>query len=273
MEYYSTMKILMPRLKSDRHDFETHLKYATLIADLSAKLKITSNLQPKLSRVDAEKLKDKIKLVKLTKVSIDQEYEIVSIDGDYSTAAVLWLPTKTYYLIYHLLCIVECLLTGKKEMLSAGHHECINEFTRKLKNMEIVFNEPLFNSVFDAGILDFKTKSGEILKSNISENVLYPLLMKKLVKGKIENYKIVQNLSASKTKDKVRINSFKSKISVSVFDFFHLMRLRTTYRDLDFVDNIPSRDTKLYFEKYRTSADNFYKCFARYINELLKECS
>lgn len=157
--------------------------------------------------------------------------------------------------------------------LSASHHDCINIFTKMLENFEIQFNKSLLNLVFDEKILNFTTKSGEHLKRNIADDVIYKLIMKKVANGKIDNYKIVQCLSGRRAKEKIKIDNFKKSVRVSIFDFFHLMRLRMNYRNLNFVDDIMSSDTKLYFEKYYTSADNFYKCFTKYINELIKNCS
>lgn len=266
------MELLFQRTPSGRLDFETHLKYATLIAELSDDLKIISTITPKLSATDSNKLKDKIQLVKLTKASIDQEYQIVSIDKDYSSASVLWLPIKTYYLVYHLLCITDCLITGKMSSLTAGHHDCVDIFTKMIKDSTLQFNKPLLNSVFDQTIFNFVSQSGEHLRRGVSDDVVYKLTMKKVANGKIDNYKIVNGLSGRRTKDKIKIDNFKKRMNVSIFDFFHLMRLRMNYRNLNFVDNIPSSDTKVYFEKYYTSADNFYKCFSKYINELIKLC-
>lgn len=260
------------RFKSNRLDFETHLKYVSLIEELSRGLKISSTLKPKLKASDTNKLKEKIQLVKLTKISIDQEYKIVLFDEDYSSASVLWLPIKSYYLLYHLLCITDCLLTGKTSSLSAGHHDCVNTFNTLLKNSGIQFNKDILNSIFDESILNFTTKSGEHLRHDAKDDRVYSLIMKKVANGKIENYKIVQGLSGRRTKDKARIATFRKNIQVSIFDFFHLMRLRMNYRNLNFVDNIPSSDTKVYFEKYYASADNFYKCFTNLINELIKQC-
>lgn len=261
------------RVKSERLDFETHLKYVILIEKLSNNLNIKSTYTPKLNKNDLIKLKDKIKLIKLTKKSIDQEYEIVQFDKDYSSASVLWLPIKTYYLIYHLLCVVEYLNTGKVSYLSIGHHECIDIFTKKLENAEMKFNEPLLNKTFDENILNFVTKSGEHLKTNVSDDIIFKLMMKKVANSKIDNYKIVNNLSGRRTKDKIRINNFKKNIKISIFDYFHTMRLRTNYRNFNFVDNVSSIDTKIYFEKYYSSGNNLYTSLTKHINELIKTIS
>lgn len=259
------------RFRSDRIDFETHLLYVTLIADLSVGLKLDGSVKPTLTKKELPKLTDKINLAKLTKKSIDDEGTIVSIDKEFSTASVLWLPIKTYYLVYHLLCIVDCLLSGKASSLTAGHHDCVDLFTQRLEKGEIKFSNPMLNTVFDNKILTFVTKPGTHLKLGVSDDVTFKLLMKKVAKDKIENYKIVNGLSGHRPKDRARINKFTTNLKVSVFDFFHLMRLRMNYRNLNFVDSIPAKDTKVYFEKYHLATENFYQAIARYVNDLTKQ--
>lgn len=259
-------------LNSNRLDFETHLKYISLIENLSSGLEISSKLSPNLKASDIGQLKDKLQLVRLTKISIDQECKIVSFDKDYSSSSVLWLPIKSYYMLYHLLCITDCLLTGKLNALSAGHHNSIDTFNTLLRSADIQFNEKLLNSVFDETILNFTSESGEHLRNDAEDSRVYSLVMKKVAKGKVENYKIVQSLSARKLRDKIRIASFKKNMEVSIFDFFHLMRLRMNYRNLDFVDNIPSTYTKMYFEQYYSTTDRFYKCFKAFIDDLIQKC-
>jgi hypothetical protein len=267
------MKITTAKLKTERLDFETHLKYARLLNTLSDAVEIKSALEPKLSIKDIETLKEKIKLTKLTKDSIDQEYEIVAFDKEYSTASVLWLPIKTYYLIYHLLCITDCLLTGNIKKLSAGHFGQINDFSNKLAKKELLFSNNYLNLTFDSKILNFKTKSGEHLKLEVAEDILYKLLMKKVAKEKIANHKISKGLDARKTADKAKLQKFTKKLQVSIFDYFYLMRLRTNYRNSNFIDDLPSSNTKLYFNEYYSFGCNFYNCFTEYINKLVKKCS
>lgn len=258
------------RLKSNRNDFETHLKYISLIADLSNDLKVTSVTNPVLSKVEVQKLDQKILLAKLTKESLDQEYKIVFMDGDYSLSAVLWLPIKVYYLIYHLLCIIDCIEIGKVSSLNTGHYACIGNFTCKLENSNFQFNNFILNSVFSDSILTFKTQSGEHLKYGVSDDVIYMLIMKNIANAKIEEYKRKGGLTLRK--DKIKIDKFKSNLKVSIFDYFHLMRLRMNYRNMNFLENIPANDTKLYFDKYYIASDNIYKCLSDYINSLIRKC-
>lgn len=264
------MNLQSYRLKSDRNDFETHLKYISLIADLSDDLKVASITNPLLSKAEVQKLDQKILLAKLTKKSLDQEYEIVSMDEDYSLSAVLWLPIKTYYLIYHLLCIIDCVEIGKVSSLSTGHYACVGNFTCKLESSNFQFNNPILNSVFGDSILTFKTQSGEHLRYDVLDDVVYMLIMKNIANAKIEEYKRKGGLTLRK--DKVKIDKFKKNLKVSIFDYFHLMRLRMNYRNMNFLENIPSSDTRLYFNKYYIASDNIYKCLSNYIDSLIRKC-
>ena len=71
----------MPRLMSERLDFETHLKYATRLADLSYGLSATSYIKPMLNKDKIKDIESKLQLIRLTIKSIKDEYEIVQIDN------------------------------------------------------------------------------------------------------------------------------------------------------------------------------------------------
>ncbi|MFA5172918.1 MAG: hypothetical protein WC435_00740 [Candidatus Paceibacterota bacterium] len=259
---------------NDRLDFRTHLKYISRLVKLSEGLSLSCSVVPLLNKDKIKNLKNKEKLIELTKQSIKDEHEIVLFDKEYSTAAVLWLPIKTYYLIYHILCVINYILTGEETSLSIKHSGCIDGFSKMLINQELQFSEPLFNNVYDKNILLFKEAPGEHLKTNVVDEKVFKLLMKKVAKEKIENYKIangILNIKSQKNKDKVE--KFKDKMIVSVFDFFYLMRLRMNYRNFNFIDNISSSDTKTYFEKYYEEAKLFYSCLSNLKDKLIADIS
>jgi hypothetical protein len=266
------MKIKVPRLISERLDFETHLKYATRLADLSNGLSATSNIKPMLNKDRIKDLEAKLQLIRLTIKSIKDEYKIVQFDSEYSTASVSWLPIKTYYLIYHLLCIIDYILTNDPASLSANHNQCIRAFSKRLSDQSIQFNKPLLNEVFDKSIFGFTSTSGEHLRKNVSDDVIFKLLMKKVARYKIKNYMITQSIpNLRQKKHKEKMNRFKNSFSLSIFDFFYLMRLRLNYRDFNFIDNIPASDTKVYFEEYYKAAENFYTCFDKLKDKLIAD--
>lgn len=259
---------------SDRLDFETHLKYVKLLSRLSRGLSITCRFPAALKLADLPKIREKSRLIDLTKQSIKDEHSIVQMDDEYSTAAVLWLPIKAYYLAYHLLCVIDYLLTGKPSMLRAKHGECVEHYSKMLANGSLQFSEPLFNQVFDKSILNFKTASGEHLRRTVADDVLYKLIMKKIANEKIASFKLSQGITDARSlKNKQRIERFEQTMTVSIFDFFYQMRLRLNYRNFDFIDNIPAPETKEYFNEYFGAAGHFYACFANLKNKLISDLS
>lgn len=258
----NNMKFNEFRFLSDRIDFETHLKYVTRLAELSSGLHIECNLQTCLNKRRLIDLDNKSKLISLTAKSIKNEYDIVQFDKEYSTASVLWLPIKTYYLIYHTLCVINYMLTGNPEMLNEKHSRCVDGFTKMLGNGSLLFSQPFFNQVFDFNIFNFREVSGEHLRADASDDLIYKLILKKIAGEKIDNFKIVNSIPDVRSrKNRDRVEKFKNSLTVSIFDFFYLMRLRLNYRNINFIDNIPSKDTKIYFEKYYKTAANFFICF------------
>lgn len=253
-----------------RNDFETHLKYVSRVAALTNSVSLSCGVQPKLSKDKLNTINGKLQLIKLTKQSIDDEYKIVQIDSEYSNASVLWLPIKTYYLVFHLLCVIDYILSGNEMSLLNQHSPCIRKFTNMLKKGEIFFGLDLLNKTFDKDILKFKTKSGEHLKSTVSDDVLYSLIMKKSFKERVDVFKRLDNINGRTTDGKQKISKMINSTTVSVFDYFYVMRMRTNYRDFSFIKGIEGYQTKEYFEAYYFAAGNLYSCLTGLVNELVK---
>ena len=163
----------------DRKDFRTHLVYVKRLAKLSSGLSLRCNINPVLVFDRLKDMENKLRLIELTKKSLEDEFNIVKIDKEYSTASVLWLPVKTYYLLYHLLSVIDYILTGKKNSLSISHEKCSGIFSKRLKDREIQFSEGRINSVFSKDIFNFTSKSGEHLRRSVKDDVIYKLVMKK----------------------------------------------------------------------------------------------
>lgn len=267
------MKIQLSKV-NERLDFKTHLIYTERLLRLSNGVSIKCQIKPLLNKSNLDDIKNKLHLVELTKKSLEDEHRIVDIDMDYSLASVLWLPMKVYYLLYHLLSVIDYILTGEKDSLNISHEGCSAIFSRRLKNGDIEFSETKFNDVFAKDILKFRSKSGEHLKRSADDDVIYKLIMKKIGSYKIENYKLKSGLNAQTKKGRGKMNNYlTSKFSVSIFDFFCLMRIKSSYRDFNFIDDMPAIDTRKYFQEYYIVADNFYKCFNNLKNKLIADIS
>jgi hypothetical protein len=258
-----------------RPKFTTHYRYVECLRRLSANLTATCNKGPAVSKAEIASAGDKFRLIELTWRSIMQERTIVAADSEYSTAAVLWLPVKAYYLLYHILSSMEFMLSGERANLRMSHADCLKEFAHRLRRGELVFSEARFNAVFDHRILQFTEPSGAHLSARATDDVVFPLIMKKIGLYKIEYYKRNAKLNMRKAQDRAKLKEYiaSPKFTVSIFDFFYFMRIKSSYRDFNFINDVPAARTAEYFGAYYQTADNFYQAFRGLGNQLVAAIS
>src|SRR5258708_29506401 len=96
----------------EREDFTTHFNYVSKLESLSQSISITCRTRPKVTSSGLDLAAGKRQLIALTQQSLDDDKRIVDSDPQYSQAAVLWLPVKAYYLLYHLLSLLEFILSS-----------------------------------------------------------------------------------------------------------------------------------------------------------------
>jgi len=267
------MKIKIWKEVLDRVDFKVHFIYARRLVKLSSGLSLKCNIKPLLApgKLKTKRVENKLRLIKLTKKSLEDELNIVKIDKEYSTASALWLPIKTYYLLYHLLSVIDYILTGKINSLNIEHGLYSSIFSERLREKKFQFSEKKFNDVFTAEeAFNFKSESGEILSHSVTDDTIYKLVMKKTANYKKENHQLRAKIDLRTKKGREKMNKYLSnKFSVSIFDFFYLMRIKSSYRGFNFIDDMPATETKKYFKEYYTLSENFYNCFDNLKNKLL----
>jgi hypothetical protein len=233
----------------DRQSYETHFNYISCLENLlrGIKLRYSGSLRPAM----LPRLNEKDNLIKLTKKSLSDEKKIVDIDPDYSYASTSWLPVKSYYLIFNTLLTLEYIIKLQNTCFQASHKNCIEEFTRKLSSGEIVFSEPILNTVFDASILNYKSTIGSNLSPRTQPELMYKLALRKIARYKDEEWKRKEKINLRIKNHKARHQSYlNSSFFVSIFDFPYYMRIRSNYRDFAFIDGINSAETSQYFNNY-----------------------
>jgi hypothetical protein len=248
------------QIYDDNFAFHTHLIYARRLATWSIGLSAEYSSKPKLLANDSELLKNKDRLITLMWQSLQDECKIVMEDAAYSSACVLWLPTKAYYLIFHLLTTIEYIINADPKCLRMHHEPCVNLFTDLIKNKVLKFSQTRFNEVFRRIILDHKTQPGEHLRADCADAVIHQLIMRKTADYKIQHYKYKQKLNLRRKVDRASCEKFKDTMLVSIFDFFYLMRIKSTYKEFNFIDGIMPDQTRLYFQEYFRATENFYHC-------------
>lgn len=233
---------------NSKEAYKTHLHYIKCLCDLMCNVSI--QYTGSLKKASLPDLDVKKNLIGLTWKSLNDEKEIVNIDKDYSYASTSWLPIKSYYLIFNIMVTIEYIFKIQKNIYHLGHVACINEFTRKLKEREIIFSEPLLNQVFDQSIFNLKVKPGTNLSSKTSKKDMYDMALRKISNYKLEDWKQKNNINRRKKSHKLKCENYYKSFNVSIFDFIYYMRIRANYRDFAFIDDVTTSDTANYFKYY-----------------------
>ncbi len=245
---------------SDRKDYEVHLKYVQLIKRLSKGLSASHALKAGIDIRGLKDLDSKLRIIERTNQLLEEQIRCVNDDVEYARASVAWLPAQVYYNLYHLLAIIEYLVSGDKTDLRIPHEACLRKFANRIAAGSIKFSCSLFNQAYDKQILRFKSQSGEVLSTGIADERLVSLVMKKIGSDKLKDYKTRSGLDCRKSADRQRFNKQQNGLMISVVDFFYSMRIRTNYRDMSFLDDIEPERTRKYFLEYHQAAKNFYDC-------------
>jgi hypothetical protein len=220
-----------------------------------------------------KELDPKLRLIERTRDSIAGEMRSIQEDADYAHACVAWLPAKVYYNLYHILSIIEYMVSGDKRHLRIPHHTCLQVVASRLGIGTLYFSCPLFNTVCNKNILKFRTRSGEVLSEDISDERLMSLIMKKIASDKLGDYKTRKRLDCRKPGDRKLFAKEKDAINISIVDFFYSMRIRTNYKDMSFIDEVSAEQARTYFIEYFKAADNFCVCLNDLKNDLIAKVS
>lgn len=266
------MAILLKSVFPDQQAFDTHFNYISCLAKLldGATLRYTL----RLAKADLPSIDEKKNLIKLTKQSLNDESRIVAIDEGYSYASTSWLPIKAYYLIFNILLTIEYIIKIQKGIFSRGHHACVEEFTRKIKNREIEFSVSELNIVYDQSILNYKNAAGANLSKKVGDADMYKMAMRKIANYKLEDWKKRNHINGKRNADKARLaHHLKNDFFVSIFDFPYFMRIRSNYRDFAFIEGVSTTETARYFNEYLSFTARFVKALEGLRNSLLRSRS
>ena len=93
--------------------------------------------------------------------------------------------------------------------------------------------------------------------------------MKKMANYKIEDQVTLSKVNRRTPKGREAYRKCVSQLQVSTIDYFYLMRIKSSYKNLSFIDGIDDGRTKHYFETYYRTTLNFYNCLNTLKNNLL----
>ena len=276
------MKIVFPSLKQiqDRYrethppDFMTHFNYADCLNTISDGLNVEYKLGIKNSIKESKILDKKIKLINLIKRSLDEESKTIKTNPNFTEVCVPWIAVKAYYLLFNLFLISEYLISGQESFFNSSHEGLLKTLKDHIERKEIVFGKAVFNTNFRCSkVINAKVQSGanlRIINVDLTERLIQ--ILKKLIYYKLEDFqrrKKIKNFRSKK--DRQEKNIFLAKQTVNLCEVFYWYRIKSNYRDLEFLDkDISDEQFSGFYTNYLNTVNNFYNAFKRLINTLAK---
>ena len=253
--------------------FITHLNYIKCFKELSDGLNIETNrLDKSNKKINNKKLLNKILLVKLIKKSLDNEYKACQENKDFAEVSSIWIPVKSYYLIFNMFLVLDYLISPENNKdFNISHKSLILRIKELIRKSELIFNKSHFNHFYTyEEVKDVKFDKGENLKEEQNIEKLTKRLIKKLIEYKKDEFKRDKKIrDLRKKKDRLSVSEYLSKELTNLFEFFYLFRIKTNYRDLDFLsEDVGPIQFYSYFENYYLASMSFYQALKKLINDL-----
>jgi hypothetical protein len=246
--------------------FLTHLHYINTLKEISNNITLQRTNRCTSTSTEPQELAKKLKLIKLTKGSMESEMKMIKADPEYAILCISWVSVKSYYLIFNLLIVLEFLWCSDCNVFrTITHEELRKRFKDKLSSKELKFNVDLLNQVYKSSdILGWKFPAGTNLRATDTER--YKQLVKKLYEYAKEDFK--RNKKIKQLRGGLK-DEFNNKTRFTISDFFYYYRIKANYRDLEFLDeNLDTSKFVEFYESYYLLTMNFYKALIDLINSL-----
>ncbi len=252
--------------------FKTHLNYVECMCTLSEESDFT--YRGKLSRIKLTKdtnqeLTKKLSIIRLLKKNLDAEMEESKNNSDFAEIANIWVCVKAYYLIFNLQIVLAFFIESNDSFLKTDHRKIRRYFKDLIQSGKLVSNKKEFNLVIPIKEAEsYKAEPGLNLRRECDPEDLVPSIMKKIVEYKLLNFKRENRIKDYKTKkNRKKRDEYYSKTNVNLIDFFYWYRIKTNYRDLDFLDKeLTQQEYMAFLKKYYQLTINFYKSYKDIIN-------
>jgi len=250
-------------------DFMTHFNYVECLNTISNRLSVEykRDIKNKIKK-ESQFLNKKLNLLKLIRGSFKEEYNTIEKNQAFAEVCVPWVAVKSYYLIFNLLLILEYLITCDEESFSSSHEGIIKKMKSHVKNNDLFFNKTEFNKIYNCKtILKWRANPHvniKVINPDIKERIYQ--IIKILARYRKEEFKRkekIKSLNCKKGKE------FLDKASVNISEFFYWYRIKSNYRDLEFLDkDISSEQFKYFYKNYYGLTMNFYEALKKLINDL-----
>lgn len=244
-------------------DFRTHQNYLKFLSTVSDQLSCNLNKTYRNQLPTSRTLNNKLGLLNLTLESIEMEVNMAHTNSSYAKLLSIWLPVKGYYVIYHLMCVIQYLDSGNLTDLNASHIGSLKALTRMIKATEISFSWPHFNWIESGNSLTtIKIRTGANI-SNLTNNHDQRCIqiLKIIHRYKTEHLRRECKGAIRTKKDKDK-RTLLNQNPINVFELLYWYRIRANYKDLDIIEE------NLMDSFYVTYVDSYYSFLINYVNAL-----
>ncbi len=256
-------------------DFVTHLNYVSYLNNLSKGLKLEYKQNIKSKIETPKNLDKKLRLIQLIKKSLDEEWRTVDGNPEFAEVCVPWIAVKAYYLFFNLLLILDYFVGGQAASFNSTHKNLLEGFKKYLDQSKVEFNKKSFNINFVCQeIKDLPVTPGANLQVsgvNLVERRIQ--ILKKLVEYKLEDFKREKKFKDFKSKQRRQEkDAFLKSKTVNICEFFYWYRIKSNYRDLEFLDkDISDQQFHNFYNNYFNLTKNFYNALQVLINDLYQK--
>lgn len=253
-------------------EFTTHSNYVKFLRELCEGTEIKSKRSIK-NRIKHNRVLDKkIYLLELTLEGLRQEYDIILKNPEYALVCASWISVKSYYVLFNMLLIIKYLFTGNESAFNSTHKGIMEELKEYISQEEIIFNKDELNSLHKAkDALSWTADIAANIKFvNVDKNERFLQIIKKIATYSLDEFKRIEKIANFRTKQSRRKkNNFLQNTYVNIIEFFYWYRIKSNYRDLEFLDRGVDEDSfKNFYQDYYELTRIFSKALGIFINDL-----
>lgn len=255
-----------PGIDAESVTFKTHLNYIKCMTRLTDGIILNTHVSA-TSPLSSSKITRFETLSRITKTSINGEKTACDKERAYAQIASPWIPVKCYYYLYYLESVFLFLLNGSEIGFTPGGHIGVKQsILTLLHNGTITLSgthAASLSKVVDWATADrFRTVPGSTIGSTYH---ITPACDDSL-RGKVAEYIELD------WKHKNRILNYQTKAARTkkeaelmlkefcLLDYFYWMRIKSNYRDVDFLDfdnNVNENDAYEYLKYYIKATEQY----------------
>ncbi len=237
--------------------FTTHYNYIDCLCTLTKGVKIKYN-NPYNKNQDLEKIVEKTGLISAMDLSIRAEIQVKNTLPEYCEASLPWIPIKIYYANFHRALRLAYLIDPQDSSLQLSHSRLAEKLTRLLETGALSFSNPLLNTVYSIDELQNSvTSQGELLRGQYDVEAVLKSILKHTSGYILENKKRTDKWNLRKPIHQEKKEQFSKNTKVSIFHHQMAVRERVNYKNMNYIEGVPTEYLSGYFDKFIFYGEQF----------------